>query len=62
MSESVHALIAAHTRFIEREYAAEVEAIGNAQTRLAPSLLQQRGLALLNLSVHGTRTGLGGRW
>jgi len=46
---------------LEKERLSEVAEVSNAIILYAPSQLQARGLALLNLSISSVRTGLGGK-
>ncbi|KLO18880.1 P-loop containing nucleoside triphosphate hydrolase protein [Schizopora paradoxa] len=50
-----------HLSLLKNERDMEVEQTGLVLSRCAPKLLEQRGLALLNLSVAGINVGLGGK-
>ena len=57
----VEAFIDRHLELLQQERNAEIEQSGLVLSRCAPKLLEQRGLALLNLSVVGIQVGLGGK-
>lgn len=50
-----------HIRLLKRERDAEIEQSSLLLSNCSPKLLEQRGLALLNLNVLNITIGLGGR-
>lgn len=60
-SKDIAVFLDGHLHLLKKERDAEIEQTGLLLSRCAPKLLEQRGLALLNLSVVGITVGLGGK-
>ncbi len=59
--QSIRAFIAKHKQLLAKEREAEVERTSLLLSSCAPSLLEQKGLALGNLGVANVNIGLGGK-
>lgn len=60
-TEDIIQFIQRHKELLSKERDAELEQSNLLLSNCPPKLLEQRGLALVNVGIAGVRVGLGGR-